>query len=330
LPSHADISQGPSRKAVLTAILADIAIAAAKFTAFFFSASSAMLSEGIHSVVDAGNGCLLVLGIRLSRKPADETHPFGYGKELYFWTLLVALFIFLAGGALSIAEGIHRLGNPEPLGHFLWNYVTLLAAAVFESYSMSVALQEFKAAEGVPASWRAIHASKDPSTFTVIVGDCAALIGLLMALTATLLEQFLHWSAADGIASITIGSLLMGVALLLIIESKALLVGEGANLTVLRQIRRLTQAQDGVELAGYPLTMYFGPDNVLLTMNVRFNKALSRDQIEETIDAVEAAVRERFPFIRQIYLEADAIRANPPDIANQSGFPGSAPHQRHE
>jgi cation diffusion facilitator family transporter len=324
LSSHTVISQGSSRKAVVTAVLADVAIAAAKFTAFFFSGSSAMLSEGIHSIVDAGNGCLLVLGIHLSRKPGDETHPFGYGKELYFWTLLVALFIFLAGGALSVVEGIHRLQHPHPLEHLVWNYVTLLVAAAFEGYSLSVALGEFKAAEGVPASWRAIHDSKDPSTFTVIVEDLAALLGLFTALIATLANEFLDWSRADGIASIAIGVILMAVAAFLIIESKALLVGEGANLAVLRHIRRLTQAQDGVDLAGYPLTMYFGPENVLLTMKVRFHQSLSRDQIEQTIDAIEAAVRQRFPFIHHIYLEADAIRSNTRNT-DAASFPETDP-----
>jgi cation diffusion facilitator family transporter len=315
LSSHADIPKGSSRKAVVTAVLSDLAIGAAKFTAFFFSGSSAMLSEGIHSLVDAGNGSLLVLGLRLSKKPADEMHPFGYGKELYFWALLVALFIFLAGGVLSIVEGIHRLHDPQPVEHLAWNYVTLLVAAAFESYSLLVGLKEFKENEGVHASFGAIRASKDPSTFTVIVEDVAALLGLFTALAATLFEQFLHWNSADGVASIVIGLILTAVALLLIIETKALLVGEGANLTVLRQIRRLTQAQDGVELAGYPMTMYFGPENVLLTMNIRFRQSLSRDQIEQTIDAIEAAVRRQFPFIRRIYLEADAIRSNPRDPA---------------
>jgi cation diffusion facilitator family transporter len=324
LPSPADTAQGSSRKAVITAILADVGIAAAKFIAFLFSGSSAMLSECIHSLVDAGNGSLLVLGIRLSRKPADETHPFGYGKELYFWTLLVALLIFLAGGALSVAEGIHQLQNPHHMEHLLWNYVTLLVAAAFEGYSLSVGLKEFKAAEGVAASWRAIHASKDPSTFTVIVADCAALLGLLTALSATLFDQFLRWSRADGVGSITIGLILMAVAILLIIESKALLVGEGANLAVLRQIRQLTQAQNGVELTGYPLTMYFGPERVLLTMNVRFHKTLSRDEIEHTIDAIEAAVRQRFPFIVHIYLEAEAIRSNASN-SDPAYFPGTDP-----
>jgi cation diffusion facilitator family transporter len=319
LTSHADPTKVSSRRAVVIAVLADVAIAAAKFTAFFLSGSSAMLSEGIHSLVDAGNGSLLVLGLRLSRKPADETHPFGYGKELYFWALLVALLIFLAGGVLSIVEGIQRLQNPQPVEHLLWNYLTLLVAAAFESYSLAVGLKEFKENEGVPASLRAIHASKDPSTFTVIVEDIAALLGLSTALIATLLEQFLHWDSADGVASILIGLILIAVALLLIVETKALLVGEGVSLTVLRQIRQLAQAQDGVDLAGYPMTVYFGPENVLLTMDIRFRQSLSRDQIEQTVDAIEAAVRRQFPFIRRIYLEADAIRSNPRD-ATAAGF----------
>ncbi len=324
MPSPAETAQSSSRKAVLTAILADIGIGAAKFTAFLFSGSSAMLSECIHSLVDAGNGSLLVLGIHLSRKPADETHPFGYGKELYFWTLLVALFIFLAGGVLSVAEGIHQLQHAHHIEHLLWNYATLFVAAAFESYSLSVGLKEFKEAEGVPASWRAIHASKDPSTFTVIVEDCAALLGLMAALAASLLDQFFGWSRADGVASIVIGLVLMAVALLLIVESKALLVGEGANLAVLRQIRQLTQAQSGVDVTGYPLTMYFGPENALLTMNVRFHQSLSRDEIEQTIDAIEAAVRRRFPFIVHIYLEADAVRASARNI-DPAYFPGADP-----
>src|ERR1700685_4251936 len=160
-----------SRKAVLTAIVSDLAIATAKLTAWAFTHSSGMLSEAIHSLVDAGNGSLLVLGLHRSRKQADETHPFGYGKELYFWTLLVALFVFFAGGGASIAEGYLRVRNPRPLDHYLWNYVTLGVAGLFEGYSLYVGLEEFRAGEGVPASWQAIRASKNPSTFTVIVED---------------------------------------------------------------------------------------------------------------------------------------------------------------
>ncbi len=298
------------RKAVLTAILADLAIAVAKVAAFAFSRSSAMLSESIHSLVDAGNGSLLVLGIHLGKKPADETHPFGYGKELYFWTLLVALFLFLVGGGLSIANGINHLNHPRHLEHIGWSYATLAVAALFEAYSLSVGLKEFRAAEGVAASWRSIHASKDPSTFTVIFEDSAALVGLASAFCGTLLDQTLGWWRADGIASIAIGAILTVVAVLLIVESKALLVGEGADLATLRAIRQLTQTQPGVELAGYPLTMYFGPGNILLTMNIRFARTLARDDIEAAVDGIEAKIRSRFPSIRHIYLEAEFLSSN--------------------
>ncbi len=299
-----------SRKAVFTAIVSDVAIAAAKLTAFAFSRSSAMLSEGIHSLVDAGNGSLLILGLHLSKKPADETHPFGYGKELYFWTLLVALFIFLVGGGVSIADGVSHLRHPRPIEHIVWNYVTLGVAALFEGYSLFVGLQEFRLSEGVAASWKSIHASKNPSTFTVIFEDSAALVGLLAAFVGTLLDQWMHWPLADGIASVFIGVTLTGVAILLIAESKALLVGEGADVQTLREIRSLTQAQAGVELAGYPLTMYFGPRSILLTMNISFDQSLTRDGIQEAIDRIEAAVRSRFPDIKHIYLEAESIRAS--------------------
>ena len=252
-----ELCMPPPPKAVITAIFADLVIALAKFTAFFFTRSSAMLSEGIHSSVDAGNSALLLLGLNRSRQPADELHPFGYGKELYFWTLLVALFIFLVGGGVSVAEGIRRILHPEPITHLLWSYITLVLAACFESYSLYIGMREFREHEGVPATLRSIHASKNPSNFTVIIEDSVALFGLFTALIATLLDQFLGWHLADGTASITIGASLMLVAVLLIVESKALLVGEGADLATLHEIRHLTQRQPGVERAG------LSADNVL-------------------------------------------------------------------
>ena len=222
----------------------------------------------------------------------------------------MALFIFLVGGGLSIANGIYHLHHPRPLEHIWWSYATLVLAAFFEAYSLSIGLKEFRASEGVAASWRSIHASKDPTTFTVIFEDSAALLGLATAFLGTLLNQTLAWWRADGIASIVIGAILTVVAVLLVIESKELLVGEGADLATLRAIRQLTETQPGVEFAGYPLTMYFGPGNILLTMNVRFAEALSRDEIEAAIDGIEAKVRIRFPSIRQIYLEAESFASN--------------------
>ncbi len=318
-----------SRTAILTAILtaigADLAIAAAKFTAFSFTRSSSMLSEAIHSLVDAGNSSLLLLGLSRAQQPPDEHHPFGYGKEVYFWTLLVALFIFLVGGGVSVAEGVYRLLHPEPIDHILWNYATLVVAACFEGYSLHVGLREFKAAEGVRASPRTIHASKDPSTFTVIFEDSAALVGLSIALICTLLDQFLGWQMADGIASILIGAVLVVVAVLLMVETKALLVGEGANRHTLNEIRRLAEAQTGIVRVGYPLTMYFGPDQILLTMNVRFAPELTRDGIERAIDSIETAVRARFPKVQYIYLEAESLASASPkfDPAHLPALEGS-------
>jgi cation diffusion facilitator family transporter len=305
-----------SNKAAVTAIFANLAIAAAKFTAFLFTRSSAMLSETIHSVVDAGNSSLLVLGHRLARRPADETHPFGHGKEIYFWSLLVALFVFLFGGAFSVFEGIRHLRHPEPIEHPIWSYVTLALAFVFESYSFYVGIREFHHAEGVAPSWRAIHRSKDPSNFTVIFEDLAALFGLLAAFVGTLIAQLFHLPAADGLASVVIGLLLMGVAVLLIVESRALLVGEGADPETLRSIREIAERQPGVLRAGYPMTMYFGPDTVLLTMRIRLEQTLTRDGIESAIDCIEAAIRQRFPKIHHIYIEADALSSTTrPDIS---------------
>ena len=297
-----------SSTAVLTAIGANLAIAAAKFTAFAFTGSSAMLSEAIHSLVDTGNGGLLLLGQRQSRRPADETHPFGYGKELYFWALLVALLIFLIGGGASFFEGIEHLRHPRPIESPLWSYITLTLALLFEGYSLLVGLREFREAEHRPASWRAIHASKDPTNFTVIFEDTAALAGLVIALVGTLLSQLLGWTRADGVASILIGLTLMAVAVLLVVESKALLVGEGADLSTLQEIRRLALAIPGVDRVGYPMTMYFGPTTLLLNLNVRFAATLSRDAIESTIDRIELALRTRFPHIRHIFLEAESLR----------------------
>lgn len=275
--------------------------------------------------MDAGNGSLLVLGLHLSRKPADETHPFGYGKELYFWALLVALFIFLIGGGVSIADGISRLRHPEPIEHVLWNYVTLAISACFEGYSLHVGLREFRASEGVSASWRTIHASKNPSTFTVIFEDSAALLGLSVAFLGTVLDQTLHWHKADGIASIVIGVTLTVVAVLLIVESKALLVGEGADLPTLRAIRELAQKQKGVAVAGCPLTMYFGPSSILLTMNSEFEASLPSIAVQECIDCIEASVRQRFPRIKHIYLEAESlgasVRLQDPEYPAQSDLP---------
>jgi cation diffusion facilitator family transporter len=298
-----------SNRAIYAAISANVGIAVAKFIAAYVTGSSAMLSEGIHSLVDTGNGGLLILGVRWSNKPADESHPFGYGKELYFWTLVVALLIFAGGGGASLLEGILHVQHPLPIENPNWSYAILALSFFFEGYALWVSISEFRKHNDGRRLWSAIHASKDPTTFTVIFEDAAALVGLVFAFAGIYFGHLLGLPVLDGVASILIGALLMAVAILLARESKNLLVGEGADRQTLRSIRDLAQADPGIERAGYPLTMYFGPHSVLLTMNVQFRAGLSFAEIEKTVDRVEAAVRQKHPDIRHIYLEADSVKA---------------------
>lgn len=206
-------------------------------------------------------------------------------------------------------EGVLHVQHPTPLLDPRWSYGILAFSFAFEGYALLVSLHEFRKQQGTRSLWGAIHASKDPTTFTVIFEDSAALVGLVFAFAGIFFGELLGLPQLDGVASILIGLLLMTVATILARESKALLVGEGADRQILRSIRELAQNDPGVERAGYPLTMYFGPHNILLTMNVQFRKGLSSTQVEETIDRVETAVRRKYQDIRFIYLEADSVKA---------------------
>ena len=298
-----------SRKTIYVAILANLGIAAAKVVGFVFTGSSAMLSEAIHSLVDCGNGGLLLLGQRLSSRPPDETHPFGYGKELYFWSLIVALLIFVLGGGISIAEGIDHIRHPKAGEDALWAYGILGVSILFEAYSFVVSIKEFKHENHGLTLLEGIRASKDPSGFTVIFEDAAALLGLVTAFVGIFLSHTFGWLRADGTASVVIGSLLIAVAVLLIVKCKTLLIGEGADEAMLRTIRGIAQADEDIDNAGYPFTMYFGPHSILLTMNVQFRKGLAASETEAGIDRVEAAIRAAYPDVRYIYLEADSLGA---------------------
>lgn len=291
-----------SRKSIFIAIAANVGIAAAKFAGFAFTGSSAMLSEAVHSLVDCGNGGLLLVGLKQSSKPADETHPFGYGKEIYFWSLIVAVLIFVLGGGISIAEGIDHVRHPAVQKDVTWAYAVLAFAVLFEGYALSVALREFKATHPGPLLAN-IHSSKDPSSFTVLFEDAAALLGLVFALLGVWLSHTFGIAWADGAASIAIGLLLISVAVLLIAECKALLVGEGADAATLRSLRELVRADVDVRDSGYPFTMYLSPHTVLLTMNVVFRDGLVDGELRGAIDRIERAVRERYPDIHHIYLE---------------------------
>jgi cation diffusion facilitator family transporter len=294
----------PSKLAVYGAIAANIAIAATKFAVAAITGSSAMLSEGIHSTVDTGNGILLLIGTRLAERPATAEHPFGHGKELYFWSLIVAVLIFGLGGGLSIFEGLQHIVDPEPIRDPKWNYFVLGAAALFEGVSFTVALRVFlRTMDGRPF-WRALHASKDPTTYTVLAEDAAALVGLAVAAVGIFISHQYGVPEADGAASIVIGGILAGVAVLLIREARGLLIGEGIRAETAIQIRRLLEAHPLVRRVGPLLSMYIGADQVLLTLDAEFDPHASAADIAAAISELEKAIRERFDKITRIYIEA--------------------------
>jgi cation diffusion facilitator family transporter len=301
-----------SRLAIYGAIGANVAIAAVKFIAAAVTGSSAMLSEGVHSLVDTADGLLLLLGKRRSARPADADHPFGHGKELYFWTLIVALMIFAAGGGISIYEGILHILRPRQIEDPTWNYVVLGAAAIFEGTSLAISVHEFKkkAGQGYLAAMRS---SKDPTTFTIVLEDSAALAGLAIAFLGVWLGHRLKNPYLDGAASIGIGLVLAAVAIFLAQQSRGLLVGESADRDLLAAIRALAKADPGVAEVGRPMTMHLGPHDVLAVLCIEFDPALTASGVAEAIERIEARTRSQRPDVKHIYVEARSLqrRAGP-------------------
>jgi len=288
--------------AIYGAIAANVAIAVTKFVVAGLTGSSAMLSEGIHSAVDTFNGILLLVGLRLSKRPASEEHPFGHGKELYFWSLIVAVLIFGLGGGMSVYEGIQHVREPVALSDPFWNYVVLAAAAVFEGASFAIALREFRAQRRGAPFWRAMRNSKNPASYTVIAEDGAALAGLALAAGGVYLSHRLEMPELDGVASILIGLLLAGVAVLLVRESRGLLIGEGLRRETADRIREMALAHRGVQETGKVLSMYLGPDEVLVTLDISFDATTLASEAGRIVEALEAEVRERYPVIKRLFI----------------------------
>src|ERR1700730_6039596 len=293
-----------SRTAIFAAIAGNVAIAVTKLIAAFFTGSSAMLSEGIHSLVDTGNGGLLLLGMRMSRKPADADHPFGHGKELYFWSLVVAILVFALGGGMSVYEGVTHLTHPPHASNATWNYVVLGLAFVFEGGSSLFAYKAFRSEMGGQGILETIRASKDPTTFTVLFEDTAALLGLIVAFLGIFLGHQLNNAYLDGVASIIIGAILAVVAGFLAYESKGLLIGEGVEAKTLKSIRLIARNDASVEEVRESLTMHFGPQYVWLALDIRFKNHLRAEEIAAAIDRMERAIRDQHPEIKHIFIEA--------------------------
>lgn len=290
---------------------ANIGIAISKFVAAALSGSSAMLSEGIHSLVDSGNGLLLLYGINRAKKPADPEHPLGHGKELYFWTLVVAVLIFAIGGGISFYEGVMHVMHVEDavIGDPTISYIVLGLAIVFEGAALVFAVRSFnKQRSGRRSFIQAIRRSKDPSAFAVIFEDAAALIGLLIAFVGVYLTQLTGDPIYDGLASLLIGVLLTIISILLASESKELLIGESAHPEVREQIQQIVMADEGVDKMMPPITMHFGPHDLFLALDVEFHDELSADDIEATVARIEKELRKEIPMIKRIFIEAKVAR----------------------
>lgn len=297
-----------SKLSLYGGIAANVAIAVSKFVAAYITGSSAMLSEGIHSLVDTGNGGLLLYGMSRSQRPADAQHPFGHGKELYFWALIVAVLIFAIGGGMSFYEGIKHLEHPEPLEDAKWNYIVLGVSIIFEGAALFLALKALleKQAPGV-SFWTTLRTSRDPAVFASVLENAAAVAGLLIALLGVYFGHLLNNPLFDGGASIIIGLLLMGVAVLLVSRTRALLVGEGVSDDTLAELQAIARRTPGVTTVRPPLTMYLAPDDVMLALDVDFDDHLTATQVEEAVVAVQDAIRAGHPEYKRIFIEAKSL-----------------------
>jgi cation diffusion facilitator family transporter len=296
-----------SRAAIYAAIIGNLAIAITKFVAAVIGGSSAMMAEGIHSLVDTGNAGLLLVGIYMSQRPPDRSHPFGHGKELYFYVLIVGILIFGIGGGISIWEGLQHVRHPEPITNVTLNYIVLGAAVVFEGIVWTIALKAFlRETDGRPF-WETVRTSKDPTTFAVLFEDSAALAGLIVAIVGIFLSQRFGMPVLDGVASIVIGSILCGIAVVLIYESKALLIGEAADPATIAGIREITLADPAVIDIIRMLTMHMGPRQVILNVELAFDRTQSGDEIERAVNRIETQIREQYTDIKYLFIEAGSL-----------------------
>lgn len=296
-----------SRTAILAAIAGNLAIGVTKFIAASFTGSAAMLSEAIHSVVDTGNGGLMLLGRHRSRKPPDFDHPFGHGRELYFWTLIVAVLVFAVGGGMSVYEGVTHVRHPATQESAAWSYSVLALAAVFEGTSWFFGWKAFNAERGRRGVFEAIHVSKDPTSFSVLLEDSAALVGLLFAFLGIFLGRRLGVPQLDGVASAVIGLLLCAVAVVMAYESKGLLVGEGLDRESLKELRALIESDRDVESVQHLYTMYQGAHEVLLTIELHFRDTLSAVEVRRAVLRLKENIRAKQPDIARVYFGAESF-----------------------
>ena len=297
-----------SKKVIYAALAGNGLIAVTKFIASTITGSSAMLSEAIHSVVDTGNQGLLLYGIRRSNRPPDIKHPFGYGMELYFWSFVVAILIFAVGAGVSLYEGIQKLIEPHPISTPYINYIVLGIAMVFESAAWWIAYREFGKVQGKFGLFDAVRRSKDPTVFTVLFEDTAALLGLMVAMIGIGIAHLLYVPWADGMASVVIGLILAGTAILLAFETKSLLIGESADPELIRGVQDMVSKIDSIRNINELRTMHLGPEDILLAISLDFHDDLTSGDVEKTIFELEKEIKSAFGSVKRLFIEVQSER----------------------
>lgn len=302
-----------SKTVIYAALIGNGLIAITKFIAAGITGSAAMLSEAVHSVVDTGNQGLLLYGLKRSSRPADDAHPFGYGMELYFWAFVVAILIFAGGAGISIYHGVEKILHPEPLESVYVNYIVLTLAMVFEGVAWWFAFTAFRASKGTLGYFEAVRRSKDPTLFTVLFEDSAAMLGLIVAFIGIALGQWLNMPVLDGVASTLIGVILAVTAALLAYEAKGLLIGEGVDPEVRAGVLALLDQQSDIKKVNELRSMHLGPNDVLLTVSVDFTGDLNADQVEAAISTMEREIKSSYPDIKRLFIEAQSWSAHQAD-----------------
>ncbi|MCK9685552.1 cation diffusion facilitator family transporter [Scleromatobacter humisilvae] len=292
-----------SKSAVWAALIGNVLVATTKAGAAAFTGSSAMLSEAVHSFVDTGNEVLLLYGMRVARKKADRDHPAGYGRELYFWSFIVALLVFALGAGVSIVQGVHRVLNPQPIENAIVSEIVLAASFLFEGWSWVVSVRQFRKAKGDLGWWRAFVKSKDPPLFMVVFEDSAALIGIAIAAIGVVLAAHFDMPLADGISSILIGLVLACTSTLLLRESKSLLIGERADGELIRSLLDIANGACGSSHANGVLTVHLAPDQIMAAMSFEFDDALTAPQIEQMIGDIERRIQEAHPEVTSLFIK---------------------------
>ncbi len=291
---------------IYSALAANLLIAVTKFIAGAFTNSSAMIAEGVHSLVDTINELLLLYGLKRSKKPADNMHPFGYGKELYFWSFIVSILIFGLGGGISVYQGILHILHPHPLENAGWNYAVLALSVLFEGTSLIIAARAFNRLRGELSWWRAVVKSKDPSSFLVLFEDGAAVLGLLIVSILMALNQHYNLPVLDGVASVLVGVVLILVSLILARESRSLLMGEGISPETVQKIKKLVEKDPGMEKVVNVMSTYQSPEEVILMLIVVFRDDQDTEEINASIERVRTAIKNEFKLVHFVFIQPHA------------------------